>query len=235
MEHYGAEINDKPLRLPCGKQRIVTDGYQIPLAFCNDLAYLKCRPPTNEEVYLLPHIIMNADADWDPRSYNNIIVNLRKFYDPDIDEVHQGKFDEPGIYLHRTVATQFFQPEPEFFYVYEFLAFDDIIDDIVDAFYPAIVQDIYQVSKIVVCNSPKDYNLLRPFLCMGTRTLSRKHLLLPRNALGHEYLTHYDHIGNLVFLRAMLFRQLGWSCPERRQCIDIQDSVPLSVHRINYG
>jgi hypothetical protein len=40
MEHYGAEINDKPLRVPGGKQRIVMDGYQIPLAYRNGLAYL---------------------------------------------------------------------------------------------------------------------------------------------------------------------------------------------------
>jgi hypothetical protein len=33
MEHYGAEINDKSLRLPGGLRWIVMGGYQIPLAF----------------------------------------------------------------------------------------------------------------------------------------------------------------------------------------------------------
>jgi hypothetical protein len=42
MEHY--EINDKSLRLAGGLQRIVMDGYQIPLAFRNGLPYLKCQP-----------------------------------------------------------------------------------------------------------------------------------------------------------------------------------------------
>jgi hypothetical protein len=35
MEHYRATINDKSLQLPGGMQRIVMDGYQIPLAFYN--------------------------------------------------------------------------------------------------------------------------------------------------------------------------------------------------------
>jgi hypothetical protein len=60
MEHYGAEINDKSIRLPGGKQRIVMDGYQIPLTFRNGLAYLKCCPPTDAEVDLLPHLTMTA-------------------------------------------------------------------------------------------------------------------------------------------------------------------------------
>jgi hypothetical protein len=125
MEHYGAEINDKSLRIPGGKQRIVMDGYQIPPTFCNGLAYLKCRPPTDAEVDSLPHLIMTADVDWDPTSNDNVISDLDKFYDQDIDEVHHGNFDAHGNYLHRTVATHLVQPEPEFFDVHKFLAFDD--------------------------------------------------------------------------------------------------------------
>jgi hypothetical protein len=49
-----------------------------------------------------------------------------------IDDVPHAKFDAHGNYLHQTVATHLVQPEPEFFGVQEFLAFDDIIDDIVD-------------------------------------------------------------------------------------------------------
>jgi hypothetical protein len=33
MENYGAEINDKSLRLHGGQQQIVKDGYQIPLKY----------------------------------------------------------------------------------------------------------------------------------------------------------------------------------------------------------
>jgi hypothetical protein len=100
MAHYGAEIKDKSLRLPGGKQRIVINGYQIPLMFRNGLAYLKCRPPTDAEVDSLPHLIKTANADWDPTSYDNVISDLHKFYDQDIYEVHHGNFDAHGNYLH---------------------------------------------------------------------------------------------------------------------------------------
>ena len=175
MEHYGAEINDKSLRLPGGKQRIVMDGYQIPLAFRNGLAYLKCRPPTDDEVDSLPHLIMTADVDWDPTTYDNVISDLHKFYDPDIDEVYHGNFDDKGNYLHRTVATHLVQPEPEFFDVHEFLPVDDLIDDIMDSLSPTIVQDIYQVHPVVRA-SPQDYNLLRPFFAWAPADTIQKTL-----------------------------------------------------------
>jgi hypothetical protein len=53
---------------------------------------------------------MTADVDWDPTTYDIVIVDLHKFCDPDIDEGHQGNFDEQGNYLHRTVATHLDQP-----------------------------------------------------------------------------------------------------------------------------
>jgi hypothetical protein len=77
MEHYGAEINDKSLRLPGGKQQIVMDGYQILYKVCNGLAYLRCRPPTDAEVDSFPHLIMTADVDWDPTTYDNVISDLK--------------------------------------------------------------------------------------------------------------------------------------------------------------
>jgi hypothetical protein len=41
MKHYGADINEKSLHLPGGKQRILMDSYQIPLDFHNGLPCLK--------------------------------------------------------------------------------------------------------------------------------------------------------------------------------------------------
>jgi hypothetical protein len=108
------------------------DGYQIPLTFRNCLVYLKCRPPTDAKVDSLPHLIMTVDVDWDPTSYDNFISDPHKFYDQDIDKVPHGNFDAHGNYLYQTVATHLVQPEPEFFNVHKFLAFDNIIDDIVD-------------------------------------------------------------------------------------------------------
>ena len=46
MEAFGADINDRSRLLPGGKQRILMDGYQMPLEFKNGLAYLRCRKPT---------------------------------------------------------------------------------------------------------------------------------------------------------------------------------------------
>jgi hypothetical protein len=151
------------LRLPGGKQRIVVDGYQIPLTFRNGLAYLKCWPPTDAEVDSLPHLIMTADVDGDPTSYDNLILDLHKIYDQDIDDVPHAIFDAHENYLHRTVATHLVQPESEFFDVHELLTFDDIIDDIVDSLNPSLVEYIYLVNNLDVRNSPQDYNLLCPF------------------------------------------------------------------------
>jgi hypothetical protein len=122
MEHYGAEINDK--------QRIVMDGFQIPLTFCNGLAYLKCHPLTDAKVNLLPHLIMAADVDCDPTSYDNVILDLHKFYYKDIDEVPHETLMLMGTTLHVV------QPEPKFFELHEFLAFDKIIHDIVGSLNP---------------------------------------------------------------------------------------------------
>ena len=66
MEAYGADINDRSRLLPGGKQRILVDGYQLPLKFHNGLPYLPCRKPTEDELESLPHIIMTSDIDWDP-------------------------------------------------------------------------------------------------------------------------------------------------------------------------
>jgi hypothetical protein len=49
MEAHGANINDRSRLLPGGKQRILIDGYQMPLDFKNGLPYLRCRIPTTGE------------------------------------------------------------------------------------------------------------------------------------------------------------------------------------------
>jgi hypothetical protein len=40
MEAHGADINDQSRHLPGGKQRILIDGYQLPLDFKNGFPYL---------------------------------------------------------------------------------------------------------------------------------------------------------------------------------------------------
>jgi hypothetical protein len=49
MDAYGADINGQPCSSPCGKQRILIDGYQIPFNFKNGLAYLCCWKPTDDK------------------------------------------------------------------------------------------------------------------------------------------------------------------------------------------
>jgi hypothetical protein len=80
--------------------------------------------------------------------------------------------------LYRTVATHLVQPEPEFFDLHEFLAFDDINDNIVDFLNPSIVEDIYQVNNIDVHNSPQDYNLLHPFFDWAPADTIQKSLVV---------------------------------------------------------
>jgi hypothetical protein len=44
MEAHGADINDRSRLLPGGKQRILIDGYQLPLAFKNGLRMESSNP-----------------------------------------------------------------------------------------------------------------------------------------------------------------------------------------------
>ena len=163
MEHYGAQIDDKSRRLPGGKQRILMDGYQIPLDFHNGLAYLQCRPPTESELSSLPHIIMTSDVDWDPCIYDNQIVDLDEFFDAQEEEVYDSPFDQFGDYRHRTIALHSVHLEPEFFDAFEHPDCEDILDDLVDHQHPDLLHDVYQVHGATSKPSKRDYEALRPF------------------------------------------------------------------------
>jgi hypothetical protein len=147
MEHYGAEINNKSLRLPGGKQRIVLDGYQIPLAFRNGLLYLPCRSPTAKEVASLPYLI-TSDVDWDPTTYDNVISDIHTFYVAEADMVHHDAFDDCGNYQHPTVATHSTHPEPEYFDFHEYPDYSDAIDDLLDAQHPALLEIFIRVTLL---------------------------------------------------------------------------------------
>jgi hypothetical protein len=106
MEAYGADINNRPRSLPGGKPRILIDGYQIPLYFKTGLAYPCCRKPTKDETGLLPHLIMTANVDWDPKLYDNDIESFKDFHDPTLDVVdHINPFNAYGEFRSRKVAT----------------------------------------------------------------------------------------------------------------------------------
>ena len=68
LRAFGNLVDDVPLSLK-GTQRIVThDGYKIPLAIRNGLAYMDMRPPTDEELEAHPHVTFTYDDVWDPES-----------------------------------------------------------------------------------------------------------------------------------------------------------------------
>jgi Reverse transcriptase (RNA-dependent DNA polymerase) len=173
MEHYGAAIDDKSLCLG-GKQRIIMDGYQIPLDFQNGLPYLPCRPPTKEEVHTLPHVIMTSDVDWDPSTYDNTIDNMDQFYDAEEDEVHNSPFDAQGQYRHRTIATHTVLGEMEYSDAYEYPDYHDMIDDIIDYHHPEVVKDVYDVNTVESKPSKRDYELLRPFFAWAPSETIRR-------------------------------------------------------------
>jgi hypothetical protein len=104
MESHGADINEKPRRIPGGKQRILMDDFQIPLDINSGLAYLRCCPPSTHELETLPHIIMTADVDWNPTIFDNDIDDVETFFDTKDDIISHGPFDQYGEYRYRTVS-----------------------------------------------------------------------------------------------------------------------------------
>jgi hypothetical protein len=175
MEHYGAEINDKSLWLSGGKQRILMDGYQIPLAFCNGLPYLPCWSPTATEVASLPHLIITSDVDCDPTTYENLISDIHIFHATEADFIHHSTFDDCGNYRHRTAATHNTHPEPEYFDVHDYPDLSYVIDDLHDAHHPAVIANIYQAHTVESSPAPCKHDFLKPLFALATAdTIKRK-------------------------------------------------------------
>jgi hypothetical protein len=106
MEAFDSKINDPSQSLPSGNQPILMDCYQLPLQFWNGLPYLHCQKPTEDELSLLPHIIMTLDVTRDPSLYDKINDNIDQFYDPlGGTPEHDYNFDQHGEYQHCTIAT----------------------------------------------------------------------------------------------------------------------------------
>jgi Reverse transcriptase (RNA-dependent DNA polymerase) len=164
MEAYGAEINDRSRLLPGGKQSIIMDGYQIPLDFKNGLPYLRCRKPTEDELGLLPHIIMTSDVDWDPSLYDNVVEDLQEFHDTSMDVVDHGNpFDQYGEYRYRTIANHNSKNlEEEFFDALSYVDIDEIVDDVIDLVNPEMVKNVFDINLTDINKIKPDYELLRP-------------------------------------------------------------------------
>jgi hypothetical protein len=76
MEAFGLKICDRSRKIG-GDQRILTpEGYVIPLAIRDGLAYMDMTKPTEEDMDSYPHVILTSNMPWDPRV-------LDDEYDPD--------------------------------------------------------------------------------------------------------------------------------------------------------
>ena len=194
MESFGADINDRSRLLPGGKQRILIDGYQLPLDIQNGLPYLQCRKPTEMELASLPHIIMTSDNDWDPSIYDNDITDLEAFHDVTVEDPIHEHFNQYGEYRHRTVATHNIIEEDEFFDANDYMDYDDQVDDVIDTLQPEIVADIYNVSVTEVSSREPNYEVLRPlFGWAPTATIKRTFAVTTRFARGRVSDTLKQH------------------------------------------
>jgi hypothetical protein len=162
MEAYGADINDRSYSLPGGQQRILIDGYQLPLDFKNGLPYLRCRKPTDAELSSLPHIIMTSDVYWDLKQYDLTFNEIKQFHDTSMVDYEHEHFDQYGEYQHRTVANHDITMEEELLDAMEYLDVPDIVDDIIDSIYPNSVRNTYAVHLNNVKPAPPNFELLRP-------------------------------------------------------------------------
>jgi hypothetical protein len=59
-----------------------------------------------------------------------------------LETVHRSNFDDNGKYLHCTAATHTLHVEPAFFDVCEYPHYLDTADDMLDALYPDLVNQI---------------------------------------------------------------------------------------------
>jgi hypothetical protein len=105
LEWYKNDVNDKPIKVPGGLQRIQTnDGYAIPINIKDGLPYVQIRPYTVEEWDTLPHIILTSDVDWDPTVLDHTLD------DDAVSDLQNDPttnlFDEFGKYRKRTVVVE---------------------------------------------------------------------------------------------------------------------------------
>jgi hypothetical protein len=171
------------------------DGYQLPLEFKNGLPYLRCHKPTDEELSLLPHIIMTSDVVWDPSLFDNNNDNIQEFYDP-VEEIpeHEYNFDQYGEYRHCTVATHNVIPEEEFFDANEFVDYDDLVDDLVDNLHLESVSVTYDINLTNIAKVKPNFALLRPlFGWAPTETIQQKFDVTTQYARGRVSDTLKQH------------------------------------------
>ena len=76
---YGNKVDDTAMSLG-GQQTIIAHGGHIfPLSMQNGLCHLVQRIPTDEEMRVLPQVIMTSDCVWDPSIYDDKISMSEHF------------------------------------------------------------------------------------------------------------------------------------------------------------
>ena len=88
IEHYKNVVHDRSMRVG-GTQHIRTVcGYILPLDIINALPYLPQKPPTDDELIKLPHIILTCRAPWDPKCVDFLLTTRDDWYNTlkDYDE-----------------------------------------------------------------------------------------------------------------------------------------------------
>jgi hypothetical protein len=182
MEAFGADINDRSRMIPGAKQRILVDGYQLPLDFINCLPYLRCRKPTDAELGSLPRIIMTSDIERDPSLYDNVIEDIEKFHDTKEDEYEHEAFNCYEEYRHRTVAKHSTLLEEEFFDTVECFDFDDLVDNLIDEVHPYffvifIAQMLAMLLQLSLTSSSYLLSLDGHLLIQSSKRLQSQHSL----------------------------------------------------------
>jgi hypothetical protein len=116
--------------------------YQLHLAFHNCLPYLKCRPPTNEEVTSLLFLVKASGIDWARTTYDNELTDIIAFDDASTDTVHCSSFTVIVLWqliLHRRNLSYLMHRYPEYL---------DVDDDFMDAHNPDFFNRIYTVQAL---------------------------------------------------------------------------------------
>jgi hypothetical protein len=87
---------------------IKLEGYVIPLDIINGLPYMKMRPPSDDKLKDLPHIIMTSGERWNPAKHDFTLSDQDNWYNT-ICKIDEGELktpsDEYGRYMGREPVT----------------------------------------------------------------------------------------------------------------------------------
>jgi hypothetical protein len=72
IQAFHTQVHNSP-QSQGGEQHFITsEGYHISLSYRSGLPYMDMRPPTDDKLQQLPHIILTSDAVWDPSTLDDI-------------------------------------------------------------------------------------------------------------------------------------------------------------------